>query len=643
VEAAPRPHRPWRRSVPRLLAGTVIVAAFLASRLPATPAAERQALASRFAFQPIPLDPWPGSPARTLRDVHPALTRIQSWVSSLGAGAAFADLDGDGLPNDLCVVDPRFDRVVVQPAPGTGARYALFALDQPDRRHFVVPTGCVPGDLDEDGRTDLLVLHWGRPPIAYLRLPSPTPLEASGFAAVEIGSSGDVWNSNTGTFADLDGDGHLDIVVGNYFPDGVRVLDPQASGDAPMQYSMSRAYNGGSTRLLRWESAAGGERPTVRFRDVSASLPADARAGWTHAVGAADLDGDGLPELYVTNDFAPDRLFHNRSTPGRIALHEVHGRRGWTTPRSKVLGRDSFKGMGVDFGDVNGDLVPDIYVSNIAVAGIAVESHFLFVSDGPITLLAQGVAPYADRSEPLGVSRSGWGWDSKLADFDDDGVLEAVQATGFIRGDVDRWPELHELTMVNDELLPSTAVWPRFRSGDDISGREHTRFFARRGGEPFEDIALELGLEPKGDPYVTRGIAMADVDGDGDLDFLMANQWQPFVFYRNDSPARGASLNLRLLRRAADGGRGAGALVPAVGATLTVTDPGGRRHVSFVDGGNGHTGRRSADVHVGLGAVAADAPLDVRVVWRDGRGRHEQAASLTPGRHTVVLGGGGAR
>lgn len=639
----PSPHLFRPRSAPRLLAAVALVAAFFVARLPATPSAERLALASRFAFEPSRLEEWPGAPARTIREVHPALTRIQSWVSSLGAGAALADLDGDGLPNDLCVVDPRFDRVVVQPVPGTGERYALFALEQPDRRRFVVPTGCAVGDLDEDGRMDLLVLHWGRPPIAYLRRPAPAPHGAAGFVAVDIGPPDEVWNSNTATLADLDGDGHLDIVVGNYFPDGVRVLDPQAEGDAPMQYSMSRAFNGGTTRLLRWESAERGERPAVTFRDVSASLPADARSGWTHAVGAADVDADGLPEVYVTNDFAPDRLFHNRSAPGRIVLTEVHGRRGWTTPASKVLGRDSFKGMGVDFGDVNGDLVPDIYVSNIAVAGIAVESHFLFVSEGPVALLARGIAPYVDRSEPLGVSRSGWGWDSKLADFDNDGVLEAVQATGFIRGTVDRWPELHELTMVNDELLPWTAVWPRFRPGDDISGREHTRFFVRRGAGPFEDIALDLGLEPAGDPYVTRGIAIADVDGDGDLDFVLANQWQPFVFYRNDSPTTGRSLNLRVLRRAAPATKLPGALVSAVGATVVVTAPDGRRHLAMVDGGNGHSGRRSPDVHVGLGAVDPATPLAVHIVWRDASGRREHTTTLAPGWHTVTLGEGGPR
>ena len=632
----------WRHNSARLLAAFVVITAYFLGRVPTLPAAEHNALAARFHFSPVTLSELPGSPGRTVRQVHPALARIQAWVSSLGAGAALADLDGDGLPNDLCTVDPRSDRVVVEPVPGTGQRYPAFALAQPDRRAFVAPSGCVPGDLNEDGLQDLLVLYWGRPPIAYLRLASsPTPA-ASSFIPIAVWPESEIWNTNTATLTDLDGDGHLDIVVGNYFPDGVRLLDPDATGDAPMQHSMSRAYNGGRKHLLLWAGAEAGDRPTVRFRDASDALSGDALTGWTHAVGAADLDGDGLPELYIANDFAPDQLFHNESSPGQVVLRPVFGRRTWTTPASKVLGRDSFKGMGVDFGDLNGDLVPDIYVSNIALAGVAVESHFLFMSEGSVDQLRRGIAPYVDRSEPLGLSRSGWGWDCKLADFDDDGVLEAVQATGFIRGTIDRWPELHELTMANDELLPWTALWPRFRPGDDISGREHTRLFVRSRSGVYEDVALDLALEPKDDPYVTRGIAIADVDGDGDLDFVLAHQWQPFVFYRNDSPRNGRSLNLRILLPAgadaagAPGGRGPRGR-PAVGATVVVRTPDGRRFTSFVDGGNGHTGRRSPDVHIGLGDVGPDAPIEARFVWRDGAGRHEQIASVTPGWHTIML------
>ncbi len=217
--------------------------------------------------------------------------------------------------------------------------------------------GCLPGDMNEDGLMDILVYYWGRSPIAFLR--RGAQMNAAAYTPVEIDSRGERWFTNAATLADLDGDGHADLIVGNYFPDDARVLDARAAGREPMQHSMSRADNGGRKHLLRWVGPAQFQRAGRRADD-------EVSRGWTLAIGAADLDGDLLPEIYFANDFGPDRLLHNRSTPGHFRFELLHGERTLTTPKSKVLGNDSFKGMGVDFGDLNGDGWPDIFVSNIA-------------------------------------------------------------------------------------------------------------------------------------------------------------------------------------------------------------------------------------------------------------------------------------
>jgi hypothetical protein len=635
----------------RAVAVAIIVILWGLAQIPEATEDQRAALASRFVFSRTPLPELLGGPKKNVRSVHPSLEGISAWISSVGAAVALNDLDGDGLPNDVCYVDPRTDEVIVAPVPGTGDRYRPFALSPTGLRwdSTMAPMGCLPGDLNEDGRLDIVVYYWGRTPVAFLRRGDTMGPDA--FVARELVPGAERWYTNAATFADLDGDGHPDLVVGNYFPDGAHILDSRATGRESMQHSMSRADNGGGARFLLWKSATAGAEPDVRF-ELAAGLPSDAAGGWTLAVAAADLDGDLLPEIYLANDFGSDRLLHNRSTPGQLRFLLAHGRKTLGVPSSKVLGRDSFKGMGVDFGDVNGDGVPDIFVSNIATEYGLEESHFMFVSEGPPSLLREGVAPWVDRSEPLGLSRSGWAWDAKLADFDNDGTLEAMQATGFVRGSVNRWPELHELAMGNDELLKDPRSWPRLRPGDDLSGYSVNPFFVRDRRGRYVDIARALGLR---EPGASRGIAIADVDGDGRLDFAVANQWGPSSFYRNRSPVHGAFLGLHLLvplwvgeittttvraghPRTDPRGR------PAIGAAVAVRLLNGRRLVAQVDGGNGHSGKRSSDVHVGLGDVADGTPLHVEIAWRDPSGTvHRETLSLTPGWHTVLLAWGGGR
>lgn len=397
------------RLVKALLGLAICVGLYFAARLPEPTPSERADLAARFRFERLelrtPMDP--GEPVQSVRRVHPSFENIDGWISSVGAAVALNDLDGDGLANDVCWVDPRYDRVFVAPAPGTPVRYTPFALDLPaldEELPTWAPMGCLPGDLNEDGRLDLLITFWGRTPLALLRTPGER-LGADAFRAQEVCPVNERWYSNAALLSDVDGDGHADLIVGNYFPDGAAVLDPDGTGVESMQHSMSRAFNGGTDRILRWTSATKGPEPTVTFREVSGALPLPGVAGWTLAIAAADLDGDLLPELYFAHDFGPDLFLHNRSVAGDVRLVAVEGERGLSTPRSAVVGQDSFKGMGVDFGDLNGDGHLDLYVSNITCEFGLEESQLLFLNTGDTGALSRGVAPFADASEELGLSR----------------------------------------------------------------------------------------------------------------------------------------------------------------------------------------------------------------------------------------------
>ncbi|HVR99375.1 MAG TPA: ASPIC/UnbV domain-containing protein [Thermoanaerobaculia bacterium] len=627
----------FQRYAVRIVAVLVLAVLYGFGRLPTLSQDERETLAARFAFERRELPAPPGPPetlGRTIRPVHPDYAGIAGWISSVGAGVGLHDIDGDGLANDACHVETRVDRVIVAPLPGTGDRFPLFTLE-PEPAHdrdTIAPMGCLPGDWNEDGSTDLLVYYWGRPPVAFLRRAAAADNglpAAAAYRPVPLAPAQERWFTNALSSADVDGDGHLDLIVGNYFPDGARVLDAKDSTERQhMQHSMSRSENGGKNRLLLWRRASAGPEPAVAFADVPDAFDPQTTYSWTLALGAADLDGDLRPEIYFGNDFGNDRLLYNLSTPGRPRFAAANGRKTFTTPNSKVLGHDSFKGMGTDFADLNGDGWLDIYVSNIAQNWALEESHFLWMSTGEPELLKKGIAPYTEKSEPLGLARSGWGWDSRLADFDNDGVLEATQAIGFLRGERNRWPELHELAMGNDNNIVRPSMWPNFRQGDDLSGHLHNPFFVRAESGRYFDLADEVGL---GDSRVSRGIALADADADGDLDFAVANQWQTSYYIENTSPRRNASLGLDLRLPAGPGTR------PAVGAAATVHLPDGRRLVAQVDGGSGHSGKRAPLLHFGLGPLQAGTPLQVDVAWRDARGIHRQTLRLAPGHHRVLL------
>ena len=151
--------RPIRRSLAALLAVGLCLGVGVATRLPIADAGERSALASRFSFVVRDVNGDPAG-ARTVRVVPPALRHIAAWISAVGASGGLADLDGDGLANDACLVDPRDDSVTVLPVPGRRAAWATFQLlpSGPVYRPIgMAPTGCLPGDLNEDGWSDVLV------------------------------------------------------------------------------------------------------------------------------------------------------------------------------------------------------------------------------------------------------------------------------------------------------------------------------------------------------------------------------------------------------------------------------------------------------------------------------------------------------
>ena len=592
---------------------------------------------------------------------------MANLISFVGAGVSVGDLDGNGLSDDLVYVDSRFDEVTVCPAPGTGSRFEPFLLRQnalPYDEGSTAPMGSLLGDFNEDGLLDILVYFWGRSPILYLHQENGNDgLCLASFAPGELVEPFEVWHTSCATQADLDADGHVDLVVGNYNPDNARTLDAtDVDGEREvMMGSWGRATNGGKTRLMLW---SGDRPPEPLFSEAKDVLPSEVACGWTFALGAADLDGDLKPEIYLVHDFGADRLLHNESSPGSLQFRVLQGKRTWTTPRSLTVGLDSFNGMGVDFADVNGDGHLDFIVSNITSDYGLHQSNLLFIHSQRNEMMRQGIAPFANCSEDYGLSRGGWTWDTKFADFDNDGVLELIQATGFMEGKVNRWPELHEMALANEELAKYPVIYPNLGVNDAASNREHNPFFVRLNGR-YYDVANFLG-DSFSEPMMSRGFAIADVDGDGRLDFAVANNWKDSYFFRNTAPDVGQFLGLHLriplvprkenatLDQAPNEPTAGRYTVhpghptrdvpsmAAVGAQVTVRFRRGESEESLigqVDGGSGHSGQRSPEVHFGLGQLSKDQSVTAAVRWRDRRGSQQECSinGLTPGWHTINL------
>ena len=220
-----------------------------------------------------------------------------------------------------------------------------------------------------------------------------------------------------------------------------------------------------------------------------------------------------------------------------------------------------------------------------------------------------------------------------------------MQATGFQKGTINRWPELQEFALGNDRIYKHPLAWAGWAADDEINSHDRNPFFVRSASGRYFDLAERIGI-PAG--MISRGIATADVDGDGRLDFVVANQWGPSFLFRNTAPEPGSFLGLHLrlpvgpapAATTAEPGHPSPGFRsrPAIGAHAKVHLADGRVLVGQADGGTGHSGKKSPDLHFGLGWVDAATAVRVDLRWRgtDGQIRSE-TLNLKPGWHTVIL------
>ncbi len=511
------------------------------------------------------------------------LDNIMPWVSSVGAAAAAGDFDRDGWL-DLYVTNshkgtPNY--LYQNNRDGTFTDVGKAAGVADVNNDGGTSMDCIWGDVDNDGWPDLYVVRWGTDRLFHNNGDGTfTDVTSQRFQARD-GSAGTQWaNGNAAVFLDYNLDGRLDIYVGNYFQE-IDLWNLQST--KIMHDSFEVARNAGSNFLYR-QNADG------TFTETAEKLGVDDR-GWTLAVGSADINNDGWPDLYCADDFGPDQVFINT------------GDGGFTNVSDQAIGPDTKKGMNVDFGDFNNDGWLDIYVTNITTAEYLQEGNMLWYNNGPGP---DGVVTFTDIAAETNTYDGGWGWGGKFVDYDNDGDLDIFTVNGFISaGEGNFWYDLASWTVLGQDASDA-ANWPAIGERS-FSGYEANRFWRNDGLESFSQRASEVGLDSDRDG---RGIVCFDYDNDGDVDIYVANHDQAPHLFRNDGGGGGHWLTVILQTDSTTETN-----PDAIGARVTlVTDK--HRQFRERDGGNGYAGQSDPRLHFGLGQEDTVRLLEVR--WPDG-------------------------
>ncbi len=533
---------------------------------------------------------------------------IMPWLSAVGAAAAAGDVDGDGWIDLYVTSSGRGDSNRLFRNRGDGTFEDITEIAGVGVGNPVgASMHAVFGDIDNDGDADLYVVMWGATNILFENLGNARFRDITEEAGVGFWGYG-----NGATFLDYDRDGRLDLLVGNYFAEALP--DPQ-TGELRrsdlwdpfttriMHESFTHAGNGGRNILYRNQDGR-------RFQDVTEEVGLRFR-GWTLSVGSADLDNDGWPDLYLANDFGPDEVYFNTggsdSPPRFQAFVGSEGH--------PAVGDDWWKGMNVDFGDVDGNGFLDIYITNILANRYKTdEGNMLWLNlEDPA-----GGRRFVNVGKRTGTHDGGWGWGAKFADFDNDGRLDILAVNGFSTGDPDHtyWYAIQEMVTQLKNATADADDWP-VMGNRDLSGYEPNRLWLQTGDGDleFQEVALAAGMD---DLLNGRGAVVLDADNDGDVDVYIANQGARGVYYRNllhDAPATSHWVAL-ILEGTPDAPRdGLASTRDAVGATVRLST-GGRVQVRQVSGGTGFASQSPLRIHFGLGD---STELDwVEIRWPSG-------------------------
>ena len=519
-----------------------------------------------------------GAPRR-----DPPLAKVNRLIAGIwpGSGIAVLDYNRDGA-EDLLV--------------GDGVRSILYENDGRGRftdvtekaglarspTEGISATGVAAADVDGDGYPDLFVTDAFGPARLFRNRGDGTFEETTASSGIRV--TGD---ARSAAFADVDGDGDLDLyvaVTGDYYS---RMPDPPFDA------------NDGKENFLYLNDGKG------RFTDASEAWGLSGMKRWTLSCLFQDFDQDGRVDLLATNDFGLKNLYRN-----------LEGRR-FEDVAKKAGAQVRAYGMSGAWADFDGDGRPDVYTTGTDTQWYFIHEYpsipvsiwgRLFLStairwcedmaSGNALLLQRADHTFEDATARSGARHAGWNWSSIAADLDDDGWPDVYATNGMWGDGRDRDRELEfwwETLAYWDDYVAGTKTFDRRGAG--IAGIERDRYFRNRGGSAagaplFEERAFldGLDLETNG-----RAVAAFDANRDGALDLFIRSVQAPEALFLGSRPGSEHFLRIRLVGTPGRDNR------DGIGARVEATLPGGHRIVMENANASGYLSTGSPVVHLGLG------------------------------------------
>ncbi len=519
-----------------------------------------------------------------------------------GAGVAVGDIDNDGLPDIFFAGNMVSSRLYLNKGNMRFQDITQSAGVMTNRW----ATGVTMVDINNDGYLDIYVSvsgpPWSKPEERANQLFINNGDHTFTEAAARYGIA-DTGFTTHAVFFDYNGDGYLDLFLLNDSPkDFVRTGHPAGIRSTTL---------GGSNRLYR-------NNGDGTFTDVSGEAGILKDVGYGLGVAVADLNGDGRPDIYVSNDVEPNDVLYVNNGDGTF-----------TNKAAAWLKHASFAGMGVDIADFNNDGRPDILQVDMMPQALAERKRMSgFLTQGSIAELRSqgfrvdysvnslqlnngvtqaGDLVFSDVARLAGVAYTNWSWSALFGDFDNDGYKDIFITNGYPKAvtDLDYQRAMFRASRSGEGGVSRRRQWEVLRQLRAYKASNYV--FRNEGDLTFTDRTKEWGMDQ---PSFSYGAAYADLNNDGKLDLVVNNTDGPAFIYENVQPKDDAHHYLRItLQGESPNPRG-------IGSTLIVT-AGGQKQYLYHSPYRGYMSTMDDRAHFGLGRVTRVDSLEV--TWPDGR------------------------